>query len=83
MSTPPTLPTPSPHGGHEPEVEGMARQTDVGYAVIGYLLAGPLTFGLIGLLLDWWLDTRLLLPVGVLAGMVLSMYTIWLRYGRS
>lgn len=67
----------------EPEVEGMARQTDVGYAVIGYLLAGPLTFGLIGLLLDWWLDTRLLLPVGVLAGMVLSMYTIWLRYGRS
>jgi hypothetical protein len=67
----------------EPEVEGMARQTDVGYAVIGYLLAGPLTFGLLGLLLDWWLGTRLLLPVGVLAGMVLSMYTIWLRYGRS
>ncbi|SOC52791.1 hypothetical protein [Ornithinimicrobium cerasi] len=67
----------------EPEVEGMARQTDVGYAVIGYLLAGPLTFGLIGLLLDWWLDTRFLLPVGVLAGMGLSMYSIWLRYGRS
>jgi hypothetical protein len=67
----------------EPEVEGMARQTDVGYAVIGYLLAGPLTFGVLGLLLDWWLGTWFLLPVGVLAGMALSMYSIWLRYGRS
>lgn len=67
----------------EREVEGMARQTDIGYAVLGYLMAGPLGFGLVGLLLDTLLDTRFLLPVGVLAGMVLSMYTIWLRYGRT
>ncbi|MGO0574911.1 hypothetical protein [Ornithinimicrobium panacihumi] len=67
----------------EPEVEGMAKQTDIGYAVIGYLLAGPLGFGLVGWLLDWLLDTSFLLPVGVLFGMALSMYTIWLRYGRS
>ena len=55
----------------------MARQTDVGYAVIGYLLAGPLTFGLIGLLLDWWLDTRLLLPVGVLLAAVGFAGLVW------
>lgn len=67
----------------EPEVEGMARQTDVGYAVIGYLMAGPLGFGLLGLVLDLMLGIWLLLPVGVLVGMVLSMYTIWLRYGRT
>jgi F0F1-type ATP synthase assembly protein I len=67
----------------EREVEGMARQTDVGYAVLGYLMAGPLGFGLLGLLLDSLLDTWFLLAVGVLVGMVLSMYTIWLRYGRT
>lgn len=67
----------------EPEVEGMARQTDVGYAVLGYLMAGPLGFGLLGLVLDLMLGIWLLLPVGVLVGMVLSMYTIWLRYGRT
>lgn len=66
----------------EPEVEGMAKQTDVGYAVLGYLMAGPLGFGVLGFLLDRLLDTRFLLPVGVLVGMGLSMYTVWLRYGR-
>lgn len=75
--------TPSPHGGHEPEIEGMARQTDMANVVIGYLLAGPLGFGAVGWLLDLALDTRFLLPVGVLVGMGLSMYTIWLRYGRT
>lgn len=67
----------------EPEVEGMARQTDLASAVGGYLLAGPLTFGGLGWLGDWLLDTRFLLPVGVVLGMVLSLYVIWLRYGRS
>lgn len=73
---------PSAHGHYEPEVEGMSRQTDLANAVIGYLLAGPLTFGGLGWLLDLWLDTGFLLPVGVVLGMVLSMYTIWFRYGR-
>lgn len=67
----------------DPEVEGVARQTDLGNAVIGYLLAGPLTFGGLGWLGDWLLDTRFLLPVGVVLGMVLSLYVIWLRYGRA
>lgn len=76
-------PIPSAHGGTEPEIEGMAAQTDVGNAVLAYLLAGPLGFGAIAWLLDLWLGTWFLLPVGVVLGMVLSMYVIWLRYGRS
>lgn len=74
---------PSPHGGHEPEVEGMSKQTDLANAVLAYLLAGPAGFGLVGFGLDRWLDTVFLLPVGVMFGMATSMYVIWLRYGRS
>jgi ATP synthase protein I len=79
----PHTPIPSPHGGTEAHVPGVARQTDLGNAVIAYLIAGPMTFGGLGWLLDRVLDTRFLLPVGVVLGMVLSLYVIWLRYGRS
>ena len=80
---PPRPSIPSPHGGTEREVVGMARQTDLGSAVLVYLLAGPVGFGALGWVLDLLLGTWFLLPVGVLGGMVLSMYVIWLRYGRS
>ena len=79
----PHTPVPSPHGGTEPHVPGVAKQTDLGNAVIAYLIAGPLTFGGLGWLADWGLGTRFLLPVGVVLGMVLSLYVIWLRYGRA
>lgn len=74
---------PSPHGGTEAHVPGVAKQTDLGNAVIAYLLAGPLAFGGLGWLADWALGTRFLLPLGVVLGMVLSLYVIWLRYGRT
>jgi len=74
---------PSPHGGHEPEVEGMSAQTDLATGALAYLLAGPAGFGVVGLLLDRWWGTWFALPVGVVAGMAASMYVIWLRYGRS
>lgn len=90
MSTPeqPTDPRPahsgipSSDGHYEPEVTGMSRQTDLANGVIAYLLAGPAGFGLIGFGLDRWLGTWFLLPVGVVLGMVLSMYVIWVRYGK-
>ncbi|MDO5501789.1 MAG: hypothetical protein Q4G67_01325 [Actinomycetia bacterium] len=55
----------------------------MGATIIAYLITGPALFGGIGWLLAEWLDLRLLIPVGVLAGMALSLYTIWLRYGRT
>lgn len=52
-------------------------------SVLSYLLAGPLTFGLIGWGADQLLGTGFLLVVGLLFGMGLAFYVIWLRYGRA
>ncbi|GAB3586061.1 hypothetical protein [Calidifontibacter terrae] len=53
------------------------------WGVTSYLISGPLMLGGVGWLLDHWLDTGFLLPVGILAGMALSMYVIWVRYGTG
>lgn len=63
--------------------EGSAKETSLGISVLAYLLSGPLTFGGIGWLLDTWLETGFLLLVGLLVGMALSIYVIWLRYGTQ
>lgn len=52
-------------------------------SVLSYLLAGPLTFGLMGWGVDRLIGTSFLLVVGLLAGMGLAFYVIWLRYGRA
>ena len=61
---------------------GWGTRLVLATAVIAYLLAGPAGFGLLGWLLDALIGTEFLLPVGVVLGMVLSMYVIWVRYGR-
>lgn len=50
-------------------------------SVIAYLITGPAVFGGLGLLLDGWLGTGFLVVLGLLGGMALSLYVIWLRYG--
>lgn len=67
-------------GRSEPDVVAM-RESNAAYNALAYLLAGPLTFGPIGWLLDRWLGTAFLLPITILAGMVLSLYYVWFRYG--
>ena len=76
-----------PDDAREPE-EGTGPsptfQADaMGSTIIAYLLTGPALFGGVGWLLDRWLGTALFVPVGILSGMALSLYVIWLRYGRS
>jgi Flp pilus assembly protein TadB len=51
--------------------------------VVSYLITGPAMFGLIGWGLDAWLGTTWLVAVGILAGMALSLYYIWFRYGTQ
>lgn len=68
------------------ETEGpspTARADALGATVLAYLITGPVVFGGLGYGLDRLLGTGFLVVVGILAGMALSLYVIWLRYGTS
>lgn len=60
----------------------MAQADALGATVISYLVTGPALFGAIGWGIDRAVGGRAFFFVGMLTGMGLSLYTIWLRYGR-
>lgn len=65
------------------EPHPTARADAMGSTVLAYLITGPLLFGGLGWLADRWLGVTLFIAVGIIGGMGLSLYTIWLRYGTS
>lgn len=68
----------------DPTQPSPTAQADaMGSTVIAYLITGPLLFGGLGWLIDRWLGVTLFIAIGIIAGMGLSLYTIWLRYGTS
>lgn len=60
---------------------GRFRSDQLSATVISYLITGPAVFGGLGYLADRWLGTSFLLLIGMLGGMAMSLYVIWLRYG--
>ena len=52
-------------------------------AVLGYLVAGVLFYGMVGWLLDQWLGTRFLVAAGVLLGGGLGTYMMIVRLRRQ
>lgn len=74
-----------PYGGDDEDTgPSPTFQADaMGSTIIAYLVTGPALFGGIGWLLSQWLGTTFFIPVGILSGMALSLYVIWLRYGRT
>lgn len=60
-----------------------AQADAMGSTVLAHLISGPLLFGGLGWLADRWLGVTLFVAIGIIAGMGLSLYTIWLRYGTS
>jgi F0F1-type ATP synthase assembly protein I len=73
-----TPPEPAPQ---QPEDDVPGLEAHRAWKSFSYLVTGPLLYGGIGWLLDRWLGTEFLLPVGLVAGMALSLYLIWFRYG--
>ena len=88
MASPPS-PEPSPDAASERSPEEQAeelrdfnmREQDSAWKAVAYMLTGPLIYGGIGYLLDRWLGTNWIVGVGIVGGMVLSLYLIWFRYG--
>ncbi|MCC2593061.1 hypothetical protein LKO27_06490 [Tessaracoccus sp. OS52] len=56
--------------------------TDDGMVVLSYILAGLILYGGLGWLGDYFLQTSWLLPLGLIVGLVTSIYLIIKRYGR-
>ncbi len=54
-----------------------------GTMLFSYLLAGLLAYGGLGWLVDQFLGTWFMLPIGLVLGMGLSVYLIAKRYGSQ
>lgn len=53
------------------------------WQAFGYLVAGVLFYGLVGWLLDRWLDTRFLVVAGILLGAGLGIYMTFGKFGGA
>jgi ATP synthase protein I len=57
---------------------------DVAWGMVSTLIAGPLVWGGIGMLIDSKVGTeRIFLPLGIVLGFVVSFYIVFVRFGRE
>jgi len=57
---------------------------DVAWGMVSTLVAGPLVWGGIGMLIDSLIGTtRIFLPLGIVLGFVVSFYIVYIRFGRE
>jgi ATP synthase protein I len=56
---------------------------NAGWTIFGYLIAGMSVYGGLGWLITHWTGHPLFFPLGMLAGLALSMWLVIYRYGRS
>ncbi|GAB3144864.1 hypothetical protein GCM10027161_36410 [Microbispora hainanensis] len=82
----------SPHGScyrraamseqeRRPETDGRDF-ADAAWSVPSYLLSGILVWGGLGWLLSWWTGVHAFIPIGVILGVGLAAYLVYLKYGR-
>jgi ATP synthase protein I len=68
---------------HPPQTPEPQRKSGDPWHAVGYLVTGVAMYGLVGWLLDQWLDTSFLLPVGIVLGAALGVYLTWVRFRAS
>lgn len=62
---------------------GRPASAGSGYTYLSYMLGGMLLYGFIGWLIGRWTHQAYLLPVGMIAGLALSIALIIYRVTRS
>ena len=74
---------PEPRGPLPEDAGRPGLGESVAWNVTANLLAGVLLGGGAGWGLDRWLGTDYLVGVGLLLGIALTLYYVWLRYGTQ
>ncbi len=78
-----SVPDPTPASSTSSSEPEIAPSADgLGATVTAYMVTGPVLYALLGWLADRYFGTGFLLPVGLVAGMAMSLYVVWLRYGK-
>lgn len=74
-----------PSSSHPDPSSGPVRAEAYGdpWQAFGYLVSGVLFYGILGWLLDRWLDTRFLVVVGIFVGAGLGLYLSFGRFGQG
>lgn len=75
--------------GESPPVDQGSQRSakayalDQGVMVLSYLIGGVAVYGGLGWLIDRFLGTGFLLPLGIIAGAALAVYAIIKRFGHA
>jgi ATP synthase protein I len=69
-----------PGSGQPPEPSAV--EENQGWSIFSYLIAGMVTYGLVGWLVAWLTHVAVLLPVGALVGLVFAIGGVVWKYGR-
>ncbi|MGH3391411.1 MAG: AtpZ/AtpI family protein [Actinomadura sp.] len=70
---------------HQPDEFDESDQrsfADAAWSIPSYLMSGMMVYGGIGWLLDRWLGLSALFPIGILLGLGLALYLVYVRFGR-
>ncbi|WP_405145222.1 AtpZ/AtpI family protein [Sphaerisporangium sp. NBC_01403] len=65
----------------KPEEDGRDF-ANAAWSIPSTLIAGMLVWGGIGWLLDRWTGVGAFFPIGVILGVVLAVYLVYVKYGR-
>jgi ATP synthase protein I len=74
--------TPASRAQEQAAAQGRAQGLEIGWTVFSYLLAGMAAYGAIGWLIGRAVHVPLLFPLGMLAGLGISIGYIIYRFGR-
>jgi ATP synthase protein I len=71
------------HARKQAAAQGRAQGLETGWTVFSYLIAGMAAYGGIGWLIGRAVHVPLLFPIGMLAGLGISIGYIIYRFGRQ